>query len=148
VQPVKAFIVFLLAFGTCRLSFGQSDDQEMLKKLNQEWLNSIISRDTVALGNILADDFVMITPAGTKNSKKDNLETAASRSVRVSSVTIDSVDIRLISNDLGIVTAWTHFVFNVDSKETRGRNCYQDIYQKRNGKWVAIAAHVTLLGSE
>jgi hypothetical protein len=26
-----------------------------------------------------------------------------------------------------------------------GRNCYQDIYVKRKGKWMAVMAHVTLL---
>jgi hypothetical protein len=36
----------------------------------------------------------------------------------------------------------------VDGKDITGKNCYQDVYIKRKGRWVAIAAHVTLLGME
>jgi|GEM_PF-5641466 len=27
----------------------------------------------------------------------------------------------------------------------KGRNCYQDVYVKRKGRWMAIAAHVVSL---
>jgi hypothetical protein len=27
-----------------------------------------------------------------------------------------------------------------------GKNCYQDVYMKRNGQWLVVFAHVTSLG--
>jgi uncharacterized protein (TIGR02246 family) len=145
----KQFLRILLAgaflFSIQSRGYSQSDDIDTLKKLNQDWLNSILNRDTATLGRILADDFVMITPMGNKNSRKDNLETAALKTVRVTAITLDSVNVTMLTNDVGIVTAWTHFVFNDGNRESRGKNSYQDVYVKRNGNWVAVAAHVTLL---
>jgi hypothetical protein len=33
-----------------------------------------------------------------------------------------------------------------NGNEVPGRTNYLDVYEKRNGRWVAIAAHVTFLG--
>jgi len=35
----------------------------------------------------------------------------------------------------------------VDGKESKGSTDYLDVYEKRNGRWWAIAAHVTYLGN-
>jgi uncharacterized protein (TIGR02246 family) len=145
---VKYLIAALLVVAFFQQGYGQLDDIETLKKLNQDWLHSILNRDTVMLGRILAEDFVMITPIGSKNTRADNLETAASKTVEVTSIQIDSVEVRLVSNEVGLLTAWTSFAIHEGSKETKGKNCYQDVYAKRQGRWVAIAAHVTLLSMQ
>ena len=139
-----AFFCLLLA-AVARTSYGQDGDADMLRKLNQDWLHSIINKDTFTLGKILADDFVMITPFGTRIGRQENLETAAMKTVDVTSINIDSMDVQLLSADVGLVTAWTSFVFREGTKETKGKNCYQDVYVKRRGRWVAVAAHVTVL---
>jgi hypothetical protein len=63
------------------------------------------------------------------------------------SVIIDSVHVRLLSSDIGILTAWTSFVFKYEGKKEKAKNCYQDIYMKRENKWVAVQAHVSSLSS-
>src|SRR5215831_5920582 len=124
-------------------AFSQNKDVDELKKLNQDWIHSLIKKDTTTLSNILADDFILISPNGNRMTKKDNLENL--KTLEVSSDNIDSADVRLLSNDVGVVTAYTTFVLKVNGKDVSGRNCYQDIYVKRNGRWFAVAAHVTLL---
>lgn len=61
------------------------------------------------------------------------------------SASIDSIDIHLLTRDVGLVTAYTTFALNVEGKKMTGQNCYQDVYVKRKNKWLAVAAHVTLL---
>jgi hypothetical protein len=61
------------------------------------------------------------------------------------SAKIDSVDVKLLTDNVGVVIAYTTFVLKSDGKEMTGQNCYQDIYVKRKGKWMAVTAHVTLL---
>jgi hypothetical protein len=97
------------------------------------------------LSNILADDFMLINPGGIKRNKKDNLSGILSQNQKVMSVDIDSEEVRLLSPEVGLVTAWTTNKVIADGKESVFRICYQDVYMKRKNKWYAVAAHVTLL---
>jgi len=119
---------------------------EAIKKLNQDWLNSFPSRDSATLSKILAYDFILIGANGSRQTKKDNLLNLVSPGIEFKSVLIDSVDVRLLTPDVAVLTAWTSFIFKADGKEMKGRNCYQDIYMKRKDRWWAVSAHVTLLG--
>ena len=58
---------------------------------------------------------------------------------KISSVKIDSIDVRILTSNVGLITAYTTFVLKADGKEITGRNCYQDVYLKRNKKWMAVA---------
>ncbi len=138
---VVSFLFF--SFG----SSGQSRDIETIKKLNEDFLNSIRNRDSTELSKILADDFILIAPNGSKMNKHDNLLNLHSRNFEINSVNIDSVEVRLLTSDVGILSGWTTFVFKADGKASTGKNCYQDIYMKRKNKWVAVSAHVTLLNN-
>jgi len=124
---------------------AQTADVQILQKLNQDWLNAIVKKDSSTLEKILADDFIMVNPAGKKLTKKDNLSLISAPGIIFSSIFIDSVTIRLFGGDTGIVSCWTTFVYKVEGKEKTGKNCYQDIYVRRKYKWQAVSAHVTLL---
>jgi ketosteroid isomerase-like protein len=128
-------------------SSGQNPDIETLKKINRDFLNSIVNRDTATLSKILADDFILINPGGIKRNKADNLSSALTSNQKIS-VDIDSVEVRLLSEEVALVTAWTNNKISADNKETKFKICYQDVYMKRRNKWVAVAAHVSLLGTQ
>ncbi len=140
---LPAVLVFVFSLN----SLAQSQDIEAIKKLNQDWLNSMPKRDSSTLSRILSDDFILIAPNGARQTKKDNLSNLMSPNVEVRSVAIDSVNVRLLTPDVSVLSAWTHFVLRIDGKEMPGKNCYQDIYMKRKNQWVAVSAHVTLLSS-
>jgi hypothetical protein len=63
------------------------------------------------------------------------------------SVDIDSVEVRLLSGEVGLVTAWTNNVIITEKDKTTFKISYQDVYMKRKNRWVAVAAHVSLLGT-
>ena len=119
----------------------------MIKKLNLSWLNAFPRRDSAALSKVLADDFILITPQGLKENKRDNLLNLMSPNIEFISVVVDSMDVRLLSSDIALLTAWTTFTFKFEQKEAKGRNCYQDVYMKRKNKWVAIQGHVSTISS-
>jgi ketosteroid isomerase-like protein len=136
--------VFLILFSNH--SSCQNNDIETLKKLNRDFLNSIVNRDTATLSNILADDFMLINPGGIKRNKADNLSSALVLNQKIS-VDIDSVEVRMLSGEVGLVTAWTNNVIITEKDKSSFKICYQDVYMKRRNKWVAVAAHVSLLGT-
>src|ERR1700685_3390700 len=142
-RKMKTFLclgILLILFAS--YSSGQNQDVEILKKLNRDFLNAIVNRDTATLGNILADDFMLINPGGAKRNKTDNLSSALAPNQQVVSIHIDSVEVRLLTDEIGLVTAWTYNVIKADNKENAFNICYQDVYMKRKGRWVAVAAHV------
>ena len=145
---MKEFVLLgILALSFAR-SFGQNSDIATILKLNQDFLQSLVDRDTAKLSNILADDFMLIAPNGAEHNKAFNLSSLRSPDTQVKSVHIDSAEARLITPDVGIITGWTTFIIDSGGKFTYGKNCYQDIYVKRDNKWVAVSAHVTLLSSQ
>jgi uncharacterized protein (TIGR02246 family) len=124
----------------------QQNDIQVVKKMNFDWLNAYPKRDTAILSSILADDFIMINPNGNKQNKADNLANMLDPSVETTGVSFDSVDVKQLTPDVIVLTAWLNFTFKANGTEMTGKNCYQDVYMKRKGKWLAVAAHVTSLG--
>jgi uncharacterized protein (TIGR02246 family) len=124
---------------------AQSSSRDIIKQLNQQFLNALVQKDSAALANILADDFVLINPSGMRRNKADNLAGLHVPGQTVTNIKIDSEDIRLFSEIFGIITVWTTNYISSGNENNILKICYMDIYQKRNGKWQAVAAHVTLL---
>jgi len=126
--------------------YSQQSDTTIIKALNSRWLNAIVNRDTAALSSVLADDFILVNPGGNKQTKADNLANVLSPGTKVTSVNVDKVEVRMLNETVGILSAWTTFIIDTDGKKITGHNCYQDVYVKRTNGWRAVSAHVTLLG--
>lgn len=133
-------VALILVSGVC---FSQDKNVEALKKLNSDWLNSYVTKDAGTLDRIFAEDFILISHTGAKMTKRNIIDNLTQQ--QIVSVKVDSIDVKLLTADVGVVTAYTTFVVSAEGKEMTGQNCYQDIYVKRKGKWVAAHAHVTLL---
>jgi uncharacterized protein (TIGR02246 family) len=127
-------------------TFSQKKDAEILTKLNTEWINSYPTKDKITLQRIFADDFVLINHKGIKMTKKDIIDNLDKQ--QTLSANVDSIDVKLLTDEVGVVTAYTTFILKTDDKMMTGKNCYQDVYVKRKGKWMAVTAHVTLLSVE
>jgi hypothetical protein len=131
----------LLIAGACQC---QSDDADILKALNAMFIHGSITRDTAKLSRIFADDFILINPAGQRRNKQEVLNGFVT-SPHLLSCEVDTVEIRLFYT-IGLVHARAVFTTENNGKQTIGKTDYLDVYEKRRGRWVAVAAHVTYLG--
>ena len=123
---------------------GQSGDADTLKALNAQFIHGSITRDTANLKRIFAPDFVLINPAGQRRTGRDVLNGFVT-GPHFLSCEVDTVEIRIYGT-IGLVLARAAFTFEDKGKQTTGKTDYLDVYEKRRGRWVAIAAHVTYLG--
>jgi len=139
----KLFVLFIASF-CCLSGFAQKKDVETLKKLNADWIASYVTRDTATMSRIFADDLVLTNPGGQAFHKKDMLKSAASPARAYLSAKVDTVSVRLFGN-VGIIDATMTATLKGGKKTDTLRTCYMDVYEKRNGRWYAVAAHVTLL---
>ena len=115
-------------------------DLDVLQELNQAYLDSVRIGDVERFRQLLADDFQCSTPAGELLDKNQFLSrTAGPRTLE--RLAAEDVRIRILG-DVAIIHAATVFT-TLTGQDGRGR--YTDDWQKRNGAWVCVAAHVTRL---
>lgn len=137
----RLFLSVMLLFPAA--GFAQQTDSAIVNRLNQQWIASYAQKDTTAMQQILADDFLMISPKGTPLNRMDVIRNIGSPDI-TTTATIDSTSIRIFGQT-ALVVAYTRFSITSDGKTIHGSNCYSDLYVKRQGAWKAVAAHVTLI---
>jgi uncharacterized protein (TIGR02246 family) len=140
---MRYFIVAFLVLTTIA-SRAQSSDADALKALNAAFIHGYMTRDTAKLGPIFADDFILINPSGQRRNRQEVLNGFVT-SPHFLSCEVDTIEISL-HGTIGLVHARAVFTTNDNGKQTTGKTDYLDVYEKRRGRWVAIAAHVIYLG--
>ena len=115
-------------------------DVDTLRELNDAYLESVRMGDVDRFREILADDFLCSAADGAVLDKSQFLHlTAGPRTLR--HLSADDVRIRVLG-DVAIIHAATRYT---TMAEQEGRGRYTDVWARRNGSWVAVAAHVTRL---
>ena len=115
-------------------------DRETLLALNRDYIRSVQTSDVRRFAELLAPDFLCSNPDGSLVDRERFLKQTA-RPVAISNLGADDVNVRLFG-DFAIVHARTTFT-GVDGREGSGR--YTDVWARRDGRWLAISAHVTRL---
>ena len=115
-----------------------ANDLEVLAKLNDDYIQSVQHSNVKRFDEILADDFLCSNPDGTLIDKKAFLAQTA-RPVTIRNLKAHDVNVRLMG-DFAIIHARTSYD-TADGTAAGGR--YTDVWARRNGKWVAVSAHVT-----
>jgi len=117
---------------------GTTSDLDILVDLNREYIRSVQASDTEWFRDTLADDFRCSLPDGTLIDRERFLERAA-RPLDITNLQVHDVDVRLL-DDVAVVHARTTFT-TADGRSGTGR--YTDVWARRHGRWVAVAAHFT-----
>ena len=113
-------------------------DLDQLASLNRDYISSVQNMDVKRFDEILSDDFVCSNPDGSKVDRAAFLQQTA-KPIAIRGLEARDVDIRLMG-DFAIIHARTAYTMP-DGKPGQGR--YTDIWARRNGQWLAVAAHVT-----
>ncbi len=140
-RTIITTIILLIAAFKC---FAQNSDIEILKKLNHDWISAYPTHDTATMSRIFADDLVLISPNGKAFHKKDILKNLMSPDPEYISTKVDTVSVRLFGN-IGLVNAKTTGVVKANNQTNTFQTCYLDVYEKRNGRWYAVASQVALI---
>ena len=119
-------------------SMASANDLDVLTKLNDDYIQSVQHSNVKRFDEMLADDFLCSNPDGTLIDKRAFLQQTA-RPVTIRNLKAHDVNVRLMG-DFAIIHARTSYT-TPDGGEGGGR--YTDVWARRNGKWVAVSAHVT-----
>jgi ketosteroid isomerase-like protein len=113
------------------------NDLETLQALNRDYISSVQNGDTKRFDEILSDDFLNTNPDGSLVDKRGFLEQIAPP-VKIRDLACHDVNVRLMG-DFAIVHACTTYTLP-DGRPGKGR--YTDIYARRDGRCLCVAAQV------
>jgi len=116
----------------------RTSDLEALNALNEDYIRSVQRSDVKRFDEILADDFLCSQPDGSLIDRAAFLKQTA-RPVTISGLQAQDVNIRLMG-DFAIIHARTTYR-TADGQDRGGR--YTDVWARRDGRWLAVSAHVT-----
>jgi ketosteroid isomerase-like protein len=112
-------------------------DQQALSRLNDDYISSVQNSDTRRFDEILSDDFLNTNPDGSLVDKAGFLKQIAPKA-RISNLACHDVNIRVMG-EFAIIHARTSYMLP-DGRAGNGR--YTDIWARRAGKWLCVAAQV------
>ena len=113
-------------------------DLDVLTALNREYIHSVQHGDVRWFDEILAEDFLCSNPDGPLVDENQFLGQTA-RPVTITGLEAQDVKVRILG-DVAIIHARTSYT-TADGEQRCGR--YTDVWARRNGKWLAVSAHVT-----
>jgi len=112
-----------------------STDLEVLERLNDDYIASARRPNAGRFAEILSDDFLCSLPDGSLIDRASFLERTANANP-IADLEAHDVRIRVLG-DVAIVHARTSFT-HPDGTPGSGR--YTDVWARRNGQWLAVAA--------
>jgi len=115
-----------------------SKDIDDLTALNRDYVASVQNSDMKRFDEILADDFFCSNPDKSLVDRAGFLKQTAVP-VTIRNLKAHDVNIRVMG-DFAIIHAGTTYTMP-DGKPGSGR--YTDVWARRNGRWLAVSAHVS-----
>jgi ketosteroid isomerase-like protein len=113
-------------------------DIDILRQLNQDYIRSVQMSDARRFDEILADDFLNSNPDGSLVDRAQFLAQIA-RPATISNLAAHDVRVRVMG-DFAIIHARTTYM-HPGGRAGAGR--YTDIWARRQGRWLCVAAQVT-----
>jgi hypothetical protein len=115
------------------------DDDQVLRALNAGYVRAFLDSNVAWYDVHLAPDYLVVFGDGTFHDKGSLLTAAAHPVTNMKSFPVTNVAIRRFG-DLALIHAENPYE-RTDGR--KGVNRYTDIWHKRDGRWVCVAAHVT-----
>src|SRR6202022_92306 len=124
--------------GAMNTDTATQSDLDAFAALNRDYIHSVQHGDVQRFDEILAEDFLCSNPDGSLVDKKQFLAQTA-RPVTITGLEAQDVKVRIIG-DVAIIHARTSYT-TADGEQRNGR--YTDVWARRDGRWLAVSAHVT-----
>lgn len=117
---------------------ASDEDENVLSKLNDEYIRSVQESDVARFKALLADDFLNSNSDGSLVDRAGFLTQIAAPAA-ISNLAARDVRIRILG-DVAIIHGRTTYTKR-DGQAASGR--YTDVWARQQGEWLCVAAHVT-----
>jgi ketosteroid isomerase-like protein len=115
---------------------------EVVKKLELDWLESYVKRDTAFLERYVSDDYTSIDPHGTVVDKKGEIESIKSGHLAITEMKPNEMKVRTYG-DAAVITGRSTIKAKVSGQDASGEYRFTDVWVKRGDRWQAVASQLT-----
>ncbi len=119
-----------------------SEDEQTLIKIQHEWAEARLKRDSSFPQRIEADDFTVVWFNGTIVSKEEDLKSYESTDTVFTDFKIDDLKVRFYG-DMAIVVGQGSIKAHTKTQDLSGKYVWTDTFVKQRGAWTAVASQVT-----
>ena len=123
---------------TVHSSAVKASDLDALLALNADYIRAVEVSDVERFDQLLGHDFVCSLPDGSHIDRNEFLQHIGAPAT-LSNLEAHDVKVRLLG-DVALVHGRTTFILRDGAA---GASRYTDVWARRDGRWVAVAAHVT-----
>lgn len=139
--------VALTSLTTARLSAADQDMtggsvEKTITQLEQDWGVALVKADVAWINGITADDYTMTDPDGTVVTRAQGDADLKSGVMHFDSFTLDEVKVH-VHGDTAVVFGLETEKSTYKGADSSGQYRFTDTFTKHDGKWIALATHVT-----
>jgi uncharacterized protein (TIGR02246 family) len=143
----STLIALMMVVGLVTASFGAGAEAE-LKAMSQQWLDAYMKGDPSFLKATEAEDYSITEPDGSLSTKAQDIKAVTDKTFVLKSATMSDFKCRMLGDNAAIVTATLKISGSEDGQEFSGDYRAMDVYEKKDGKWMAVASQMTKVASE
>lgn len=144
--PFLAITLIAFAASPYMRAEGNTAIETKLKQMENAWDKAWQTKDTAALGNMLADDYAGMNSKGERQNKLQLLNELKTMTDTVSTSVNDSLEVHVYGPNLAMVVGTsTEKGMDKDRKAFTRSFGWVDTWLQRNGKWECIGEAVVAL---
>jgi ketosteroid isomerase-like protein len=137
----------VMAVSLASAAFGAGADAE-LKAIEQQWLDAYMKSDPAFIKNLEADDYSIIEPDGAVSSKAQDVKAVTDKTFVLKTATMNDFKCRMVGDNCAVVTVMMKISGTEDGKDFSGDYRGTDVFEKKGGKWMAVASQLTKVAKE
>lgn len=142
-----SLLTLILVAGVAAAGFAAGAETE-LKAIEQQWLDAYMKSDATVIKNLEADDYAIIDSDGSVMDKAKDVKSVTDKSFVLKSATMSDFKCRMLGDNAAVVTCMIKMTGTDEGKEFSGDFRGTDVFEKKNGKWMAVASQLTKVGKE
>jgi len=145
IRSISCLSLLLLTLIALPMS-AEADSIQQVRRLEREWLDAYEQLDAAAMTRIVADDFTIVFPDGSGQSKADilaMLERGRTSKRPRPRFTTEEVQARAYGDTVILSGRVITHTKQADGTEAREVSRYTDTYVRRDGRWQVVASHLS-----
>jgi uncharacterized protein (TIGR02246 family) len=145
---VLLFLITASSFSFAQIADSKtkqlSKDEQEVRKLERSWLDAYEQNDSKAMNEIVADDFVITFPDGSRQTKPQILDSLKMPRNPSNSLKFYTEDVQSrVYGDTVILSGRVITEYMRDGKTAKEASSYTDTYVRRKGRWQVVASHLS-----
>lgn len=112
-----------------------------MAKLNRQWMEAYVRRDTEFLERHLSEDYASTFPDGRVFDKRAEIAALKSGDIAITDMLPREMNVRIFG-EVAVITGQSTIRANVDGRAVSGEYRFTDVWAKRRD-WQAVASQVT-----